>query len=126
MFGIVFTPNFTECLQERFDAGIRVDDEVLDCTMIKTYADTTLPVHLWTFVYMFLNSFRGMVHSYLKSIPMNPEAYLPALDFYDQNGKAIPYEFSMGTYILLGLVSLTILFLLNRNIIIDFKCRFLV
>lgn len=105
LFGIEFQSNFTECMRERIEEGLRVDDDVLECTQIHTFGDTTLPVQFWSYSYWFLDSFRQMLRRYMGSLSLTAEAYLPALTAYDHEGQLIPMDFSVGSYILLGVVS---------------------
>jgi len=103
--GVSLGSNFTDCFAERIAQGVRVSDDIIDCSQIRVHVDTSHFIHFWLLVLSFADAFKQTFSEFLPRMGANPRAFLPAINVLESNsGKEIAVKFDMEAFFVPGQV----------------------
>ena len=105
MAGLSFNSNFTDCFEERIQEGVHSSDQLLQCTQIGVYLDSSHYVNMWLMMISWINSFKQIITTYLPQLGANSRVFLPAFDILEAKfEKEIELKFEMETFFASGQV----------------------
>ncbi len=103
--GLTFAGNFTECFEQRIEAGMLAPDEVLDCAQARLHLDNTHFIRFWIFAFSMANGFKKAIFEYFPPLGINPLTLLPPLNFLDAvTGEEMQFKFAMESFFVSGQV----------------------
>lgn len=104
--GLTFAGNFTECFEQRIEAGMLAPDEVLDCAQARLHLDNTHFIRFWIFAFSMANGFKKAIFEYFPPLGINPLTLLPPLNFLDAvTGEEMQFKFAMESFFVSGQIT---------------------